>query len=47
MGTVNPKTTTHTHTHTQKKQPEHNTKNGHQTTEEGKKKDLQKQTPNN
>ena len=41
------KTTIDTHTK-KKKQPKYNTKDGHQTTkEEGKKKDLQKQTQNN
>ena len=51
MGTANPKTTIDTHTK-KKKQPKHNTKDGHQTTRDEnkrgrKEKDLQKQAQNN
>ena len=43
MGTANPKNTIDTHTK-KKKQPKHNTKYGHQTTREQKRKERKRPT---
>ena len=44
MGTANPKTTIDTHTQ-KKKQPKHDTKDGHQTTREENKRKRRKKRP--